>query len=128
MVCQSACGGCANANANANGNGNGNGNGCSDRLVDMEDYEAELTRVRARAKELEETMAKMRNGFAAKPPSKLRSSNWFNRKEDLAMSALYVERYLNSGLTREELMSGKPIIGIAQSGSDIAPVSEKNPS
>lgn len=120
MVCQPACGGCAN--------GNGNANGCSDRLVDMEDYEAELTRVRARAKELEETMAKMRNGFAAKPPSKLRSSNWFNRKEDLAMSALYVERYLNSGLTREELMSGKPIIGIAQSGSDIAPVSETNPS
>lgn len=54
---------------------------------------------------------------------KLRSIDWFHRKSDLGMSALYIERYLNMGFTREELMSGKPIIGIAQSGSDIAPVS-----
>jgi dihydroxy-acid dehydratase len=37
------------------------------------------------------------------------------------MMALYIERYLNYGMTKEELMSGKPIIGIAQSGSDLAP-------
>jgi dihydroxy-acid dehydratase len=37
------------------------------------------------------------------------------------MTALYLERYLNFGLTREELQSGKPIIGIAQTGSDLSP-------
>ncbi|KAF2017607.1 dihydroxy-acid and 6-phosphogluconate dehydratase [Aaosphaeria arxii CBS 175.79] len=52
---------------------------------------------------------------------KLRSDNWFNRKDDIGLSALYIERYLNYGLTPEELTSGKPIIGIAQSGSDISP-------
>lgn len=95
---------------------------CSDRLIDIEDYEAELSKLRARTKELEETMAKVKMGQTPKSQTKLRSSDWFNRQSDLGMSALYVERYLNSGLTREELMSDKPIIGIAQSGSDIAPV------
>lgn len=101
---------------------------CGDRLVDIEDYEVELNKLRARTKELEETMAKIKMDKAPEhepepePASKLRSSDWFNRKSDLGMTALYVERYLNSGLTREELMSDKPIIGIAQSGSDIAPV------
>jgi dihydroxy-acid dehydratase len=52
---------------------------------------------------------------------KLRSELWFNNPEDPDMTSLYVERYLNWGLTREELQSGKPIIGIAQSGSDLAP-------
>jgi len=37
------------------------------------------------------------------------------------MTALYLERYLNYGLTRKELQSGKPIIGIAQTGSDLSP-------
>ena len=37
------------------------------------------------------------------------------------MTALYLERYLNYGLTRKELQSGNPIIGIAQSGSDLSP-------
>lgn len=95
---------------------------CADRLIDIEDYEAELSKLRTRTKELEEAMAKMRTGEPEKPKPKLRSSDWFNRKTDVGMSALYVERYLNMGLTREELMSDKPIIGIAQSGSDIAPV------
>jgi dihydroxy-acid dehydratase len=52
---------------------------------------------------------------------KLRSQRWFDDPEDPGMTALYVERYLNFGLTRGELQSGKPIIGIAQTGSDIAP-------
>ena len=51
----------------------------------------------------------------------LRSQNWFNNPENLEMSAIYLERYLNYGLTREELQSGKPIIGIAQTGSDLSP-------
>ena len=52
---------------------------------------------------------------------KLRSQKWFNNPENQEMTALYLERYLNYGLTREELQSGKPIIGIAQTGSDLSP-------
>jgi dihydroxy-acid dehydratase len=52
---------------------------------------------------------------------RLRSRRWFDDPDNPAMTALYVERYLNFGLTREELQGGKPIIGIAQTGSDIAP-------
>ncbi|GAB5101266.1 IlvD/Edd family dehydratase [Caballeronia sp. HLA56] len=51
----------------------------------------------------------------------LRSRAWFDNPENPGMTALYLERQLNFGLTREELQSGKPIIGIAQTGSDIAP-------
>ena len=56
-----------------------------------------------------------------KEPKKLRSRAWFDNPDDPGMTALYLERYLNYGLTREELQSGKPIIGIAQSGSDLSP-------
>jgi dihydroxy-acid dehydratase len=52
---------------------------------------------------------------------RLRSRRWFDNPHDPAMTALYVERYLNFGLTREELQGGKPIIGIAQTGSDLTP-------
>src|SRR5712672_129161 len=52
---------------------------------------------------------------------KLRSSEWFNNPHNPGMTALYLERYLNYGLTREELQSGKPIIGIAQTGNDLSP-------
>ena len=52
---------------------------------------------------------------------KFRSQEWFNNPNNPAMTALYLERYLNFGLTRSELQSGKPIIGIAQSGSDLSP-------
>ena len=51
----------------------------------------------------------------------LRSQKWFNNPDNLEMSAIYLERYLNYGITREELQSGKPIIGIAQTGSDLSP-------
>ena len=52
---------------------------------------------------------------------KLRSRDWFARGGDPEMSALYLERYLNYGLTRDELQGGKPIIAIAQTGSDLSP-------
>jgi dihydroxy-acid dehydratase len=52
---------------------------------------------------------------------KLRSREWFNNPENPGMTALYLERYLNYGLTRDELQSGKPLIGIAQTGSDLSP-------
>ncbi|WP_170461775.1 IlvD/Edd family dehydratase [Ruegeria arenilitoris] len=51
----------------------------------------------------------------------LRSRKWFMNSDNLEMTALYLERYLNYGLTRAELQSGKPIIGIAQTGSDLSP-------
>jgi dihydroxy-acid dehydratase len=53
--------------------------------------------------------------------ARLRSQLWFDNPDNPGMTALYLERYLNFGLTREELTSGKPIIGIAQSGSDLSP-------
>src|SRR3954471_8914459 len=52
---------------------------------------------------------------------KLRSSDWFNDTHNPGMTALYLERYLNYGLTRQELQFGKPNIGIAQTGSDLSP-------
>ena len=52
---------------------------------------------------------------------RLRSQLWFDNPDNPGMTALYLERYLNSGLTKEELNSGKPVIGIAQTGSDLAP-------
>ncbi len=54
-------------------------------------------------------------------PKNLRSRQWFDNPDDVGMTALYLERYMNYGLTREELQSGRPIIGIAQSGSDLSP-------
>jgi dihydroxy-acid dehydratase len=51
----------------------------------------------------------------------LRSQQWFNNPDQPDQTAIYLERYLNFGLTAEELQSGKPIIGIAQTGSDLSP-------
>ena len=56
-----------------------------------------------------------------KKTPKLRSAAWFDNPDNPGMTALYIERYLNFGITREELQSGKPIIGIAQTGSDLSP-------
>ncbi len=53
--------------------------------------------------------------------TKLRSREWFDNPDNPDMTALYLERYLNYGITRDELQSGKPIIGIAQTGSDLSP-------
>jgi dihydroxy-acid dehydratase len=55
------------------------------------------------------------------PAIRLRSRAWFDNPANPDMTALYLERYMNFGLSREELMSGKPIVGIAQTGSDISP-------
>ncbi|MBY8827973.1 IlvD/Edd family dehydratase [Hephaestia mangrovi] len=52
---------------------------------------------------------------------RLRSRAWFDNLDNVDMTALYLERYLNFGLSLEELRSGKPIIGIAQTGSDLSP-------
>ncbi len=58
---------------------------------------------------------------SSRDASKLRSRQWFNNPKNPDMTALYIERYMNWGISREELQSGKPIIGIAQSGSDLSP-------
>src|SRR5579864_8292406 len=52
---------------------------------------------------------------------RLRSRAWFDNPQNIDMTALYLERYLNFGLSIEELRSGRPIIGIAQTGSDLSP-------
>src|SRR5688572_2250998 len=65
----------------------------------------------------EETMKQ--NG--AKPARRLRSQAWFDDPTNPDVTAGYLERYLNFGFTREELQSGRPIIGIAQTGSDLSP-------
>jgi dihydroxy-acid dehydratase len=52
---------------------------------------------------------------------KLRSQAWFDNTDNIDMTALYLERYLNFGISLAELRSGRPIIGIAQTGSDLSP-------
>ncbi|ALN72907.1 MULTISPECIES: IlvD/Edd family dehydratase [unclassified Aureimonas] len=63
------------------------------------------------------------NGNAAhgRAHTKLRSRAWFDNPANADMTALYLERYMNFGLSQEELQSGRPIIGIAQTGSDLSP-------
>jgi dihydroxy-acid dehydratase len=70
---------------------------------------------------LEEITMSSGNGAANTAGKKLRSRAWFDNPENADMTALYLERYLNYGISREELQSGKPIIGIAQTGSDLSP-------
>src|SRR6201986_164378 len=65
-------------------------------------------------------MAKNGKSHEQRSP-RLRSQLWFDNPDNPGMTALYLERYLNYGLTRAELTSGKPIIGIAQTGSDLSP-------
>ncbi|HEX4767700.1 MAG TPA: IlvD/Edd family dehydratase [Lichenihabitans sp.] len=68
-------------------------------------------------------MVRNTNGSGPKghDKAKLRSKLWFDNPDNPGMTALYIERYLNFGLTPGELRSGKPIIGIAQTGSDLSP-------
>ncbi len=70
-------------------------------------------------------MSGPQNSAGTQPDSgagrRLRSRAWFDNPEHPDLTALYLERYLNYGLTLEELRSGKPIIGIAQTGSDLSP-------
>lgn len=55
------------------------------------------------------------------PPGGFRSANWFANEQRSDMTAVYLERFMNYGLTPAELRSGRPIIGIAQTGSDLTP-------
>jgi len=62
-----------------------------------------------------------RDKSAREKQTRLRSQLWFDNPDNPGMTAIYLERYLNYGLTRAELTSGRPIIGIAQTGSDLSP-------
>ena len=63
----------------------------------------------------------MPNDASPHAKATLRSTAWFDNAANIDMTALYLERYLNFGLSLEELRSGRPIIGIAQTGSDLSP-------
>jgi len=63
----------------------------------------------------------MGNDMNNQQPRRYRSQDWFDNPDHIDMTALYLERFMNYGITAAELRSGKPIIGIAQSGSDISP-------
>ncbi len=54
-------------------------------------------------------------------PRRLRSQDWFDNPDHIDLAALYLERFMNYGITPEELRSGRPVIGISQSGSDLSP-------
>jgi len=72
----------------------------------------------------EETIMTSANGggnAGSGAPRRLRSRAWFDNPANPDMTALYLERYMNFGISREELQSNKPIIGIAQTGSDLSP-------
>lgn len=98
-------------------------------ITNIEDCERELLALRQRTQALEKTLAAAKTAPAeaeaeaeAKTRKPFRSTRWFNNPDNTGMTAVYIERYLNYGLTRDELMdSSKPIIGIAQSGSDLSP-------
>ncbi|OQE22447.1 hypothetical protein PENSTE_c010G06687 [Penicillium steckii] len=93
--------------------------------VQIEDCINELNALKRRNQELETRLSLEKQNGAPKiirqPGRTLRSSAWFDCRSNPGMTAIYMERYFNFGITREELMSGKPMIGIAQTGSDIAP-------
>ncbi|KAI0161254.1 dihydroxy-acid dehydratase [Xylariaceae sp. FL1272] len=116
MACDSDCNSCPAS--------------CSSKEpIDIEDYKIESQQLQSRIKELEKQLAaQATNGSSTISDSNdasikrpLRSGGWFDRADDRGMQILYAERYLGYGITKEELLSGKPIIGIAQSGSDLAP-------
>lgn len=92
----------------------------------VEDYKRELEDARSRAEKAEKLLKQLQQEqdftSSSSTASSLRSQKWwFNNSHNPGMTALYLERYLNFGLTAEELQSGKPIIGIAQTGSDLSP-------
>ncbi|KAJ5938294.1 Aconitase/3-isopropylmalate dehydratase swivel [Penicillium verhagenii] len=112
MSCQKKCDGCS----------------CSDtppKRTEIEDCLTELNALRQQNQELkirlDVTSNTGKENFDHTPGRTLRSLAWFNCRSNPGMTATYMERYFNYGITREELMSGKPMIGIAQTGSDIAP-------
>lgn len=98
----------------------------ADQPEDIEDYFSKFLEAKERIAQLEKTIHNLGGRVSppkdSKPsPKPLRSKGWFNDSSDPIQTSIYLERYQNFGLTLKELMSGKPIIGIAQTGSDLSP-------
>ncbi len=72
-------------------------------------------------KATKKTSTKTTKSAKTAKPGKLRSQAWFDNPDNADMTALYLERMMNFGLGLDELQGGRPMIGIAQTGSDIAP-------
>lgn len=92
--------------------------------VDIEDLLGEIRKLQKQNIDLVQEVSKLRYPVAASSTGqrrRLRSEDWFSNDQKPELSALYLDRYLNYGLTLEELSSKRPIIGIAQSGSDLSP-------
>jgi dihydroxy-acid dehydratase len=105
MACETPCGDCSDKCGGSN-------------VGDIEDFQKELAALKARTKVVE---GELRKRAADVTEDTLRSRHWFRPTDERGKRNLYIDRFLNFGITKEELTSGKPIIGIAQSGSDIAP-------
>lgn len=96
-------------------------------VVDVEDYKKELVKAQQHVADLEGTIKELQTKVRvsekadSRSPKQLRSQDWFNNVQQPLQTAGYLERYQNYGITQKEFTSGKPIIGIAQTGSDIAP-------
>ncbi|KAK4940658.1 hypothetical protein LTR10_019288 [Elasticomyces elasticus] len=99
---------------------------CDDKAspVDIEDLLSEIKKLQQQNTDLVQEVSKLRHPVAeSSTPQrrKLRSEDWFSNDRQPELSVLYMDRYLNYGLTPEELSSKRPVIGIAQSGSDLSP-------
>lgn len=105
----------------------GCGTTCNDgnASLDIEDYKVKVKSLEEQNLSMKELLKELGHDVSSQEADstkrKLRSEGWFSGSIDSGLASLYADRYLNFGLTKEELMSGKPIIGIAQTGSDIAP-------
>lgn len=97
--------------------------GAQEVTLSKDELQRELREAKDRAQKAEALLRQYQNeiDFTTKPAKSFRSAQWFANDSNPSMTALYMERYLNFGITREELQSGKPIIGIAQTGSDLSP-------
>lgn len=95
--------------------------------LDIEDYKTKVKSLEEQNLSMKQLLKELGHDIqhdhaGRSPKRKFRSAQWFSRDTaDSGLASLYADRYMNYGLTREELLSGKPIIGIAQTGSDLAP-------
>ncbi|KAF2092667.1 dihydroxy-acid and 6-phosphogluconate dehydratase [Rhizodiscina lignyota] len=99
----------------------------ADAAPDIEDYKTKVKSLEEQNQTMKQLLKELGHDIqseeAGKPlKRKFRSAQWFSRDTaESGLASLYADRYMNFGFTKEELTSGKPIIGIAQTGSDIAP-------
>ncbi|KIY03206.1 uncharacterized protein Z520_01673 [Fonsecaea multimorphosa CBS 102226] len=101
----------------------------ADLPTDIEDLKCKVkelqeqnSNLKQKLSTLERPLERVQSTQHKKPEHrKLRSEDWFSNDSNPELNVLYLDRYLNYGLTREEISSRKPIIGIAQSGSDLSP-------